>query len=65
MTMQLNTPIQPCLWFNNQAEEAARFYTSVFPRSRMGTLTHCGAHGPCWLFSQRSTPLPNNASWPP
>jgi predicted 3-demethylubiquinone-9 3-methyltransferase (glyoxalase superfamily) len=29
------TAITPCLWFNGQAEEAARFYTSVFPDSRI------------------------------
>jgi len=27
--------IIPCLWFDGQAEEAARFYVSVFPRSRV------------------------------
>lgn len=27
--------IQPCLWFDNQAEEAARVYTGIFPRSRI------------------------------
>ena len=27
--------IVPCLWFDGQAEEAATFYTSVFPRSRI------------------------------
>lgn len=32
-------PIQPCLWFDGQAEEAARFYTSVFPNSRIIGLT--------------------------
>ena len=31
-----------CLWFNNQAEEAARFYTSVFKHSKVGTITHYG-----------------------
>jgi predicted 3-demethylubiquinone-9 3-methyltransferase (glyoxalase superfamily) len=25
----------PCLWFNMQAEEAAQFYTSIFPNSRV------------------------------
>jgi predicted 3-demethylubiquinone-9 3-methyltransferase (glyoxalase superfamily) len=25
-----------CLWFDHQAEEAARFYTAVFRNSRMG-----------------------------
>lgn len=27
--------ISPCLWFDTQAEEAARFYISVFPNSRI------------------------------
>ena len=27
--------IAPCLWFNGQAEEAARFYVSVFPNSKI------------------------------
>jgi predicted 3-demethylubiquinone-9 3-methyltransferase (glyoxalase superfamily) len=27
--------IQPCLWFDNQGEQAARFYTEVFPDSRI------------------------------
>lgn len=32
MTDQL---IAPCLWFETEAEEAARFYVSVFPDSRI------------------------------
>lgn len=31
--------ITPCLWFDNQAEEAARFYTTVFKNSRLGHIT--------------------------
>ena len=27
--------ITPCLWFDTQGEDAARFYTSVFPNSRI------------------------------
>jgi predicted 3-demethylubiquinone-9 3-methyltransferase (glyoxalase superfamily) len=27
--------ITPCLWFDNQAEEAANFYVSVFPNSEV------------------------------
>jgi predicted 3-demethylubiquinone-9 3-methyltransferase (glyoxalase superfamily) len=34
--------ISPCLWFDNQAEEAAKFYTSIFKGSKMGTITHYG-----------------------
>jgi predicted 3-demethylubiquinone-9 3-methyltransferase (glyoxalase superfamily) len=33
------------LWFDRQAEEAARFYTSVFPDSRMGDITYFGKEG--------------------
>ena len=28
--------ITPCLWFDGNAEEAAKFYVSVFPDSRVG-----------------------------
>lgn len=28
-------PIYPCLWFNNQAQEAAEFYCSVFKNSKI------------------------------
>ena len=28
--------ITPCLWFDDQAEEAAKFYTSIFENSRIG-----------------------------
>jgi predicted 3-demethylubiquinone-9 3-methyltransferase (glyoxalase superfamily) len=38
--------ISPFLWFDNQAEEAARFYTSVFKNSRMGAVTRYGETGP-------------------
>ena len=31
--------IQPCLWFDDQAEDAARFYTGFFPDSAIGTIT--------------------------
>lgn len=34
-----------CLWFNNQAEEAARFYISVFRNSSMGKTVHYGKEG--------------------
>lgn len=28
-------PIFPCLWFDNQAKEAAEFYCSIFPNSKI------------------------------
>ena len=38
--------ITPCLWFDDRAEEAARFYTSILPNSRVLAVTHYGAAGP-------------------
>jgi predicted 3-demethylubiquinone-9 3-methyltransferase (glyoxalase superfamily) len=37
--MPLVQPITPCLWFNDQAEEAAQLYTSIFPKSRIVSTT--------------------------
>ena len=37
--------ITPCLWFDNQAEEAARFYTSIFRDSRIRKVTRYGKEG--------------------
>jgi predicted 3-demethylubiquinone-9 3-methyltransferase (glyoxalase superfamily) len=31
--------ITPFLWFDNQAEEAVKFYTSIFKNSRIGKIT--------------------------
>jgi predicted 3-demethylubiquinone-9 3-methyltransferase (glyoxalase superfamily) len=39
-------PITPCLWFDDKAEEAARFYTSILPGSKVGLVTHYGSSGP-------------------
>jgi predicted 3-demethylubiquinone-9 3-methyltransferase (glyoxalase superfamily) len=36
----------PCLWFDTEGEEAARFYTSVFPNSRIRKVSHYGEAGP-------------------
>jgi predicted 3-demethylubiquinone-9 3-methyltransferase (glyoxalase superfamily) len=33
------------LWFDNQAEEAAKFYTSIFKSSKLGAITHYGDAG--------------------
>jgi predicted 3-demethylubiquinone-9 3-methyltransferase (glyoxalase superfamily) len=32
--------ITPFLWYDNQAEEAANFYTSIFKNSRITSVTH-------------------------
>ena len=38
--------ITPCLWFDREGEDAARFYTSVFPNSRIVEVTRYGSAGP-------------------
>ncbi len=38
--------ITPCLWFDTLAEEAANFYTSVFPSSRVTGISRFGKAGP-------------------
>ncbi len=38
-------PIKPCLWFDNQAEEAAKFYTSIFKDSRIIHVARYGKEG--------------------
>jgi predicted 3-demethylubiquinone-9 3-methyltransferase (glyoxalase superfamily) len=44
--MPTNVPkITPCLWFDNQAEEAARFYASIFKNSKIGKITRYGKEG--------------------
>jgi predicted 3-demethylubiquinone-9 3-methyltransferase (glyoxalase superfamily) len=37
--------ITPCLWFDNQAEEAAKFYVSLFDNSAIGAITRYGREG--------------------
>jgi predicted 3-demethylubiquinone-9 3-methyltransferase (glyoxalase superfamily) len=36
----------PCLWFDTEGEEAARFYVSVFPNSRIVEVARYGEAGP-------------------
>ena len=44
--MQIAAPkIMPCLWFDTQAEEAARFYVSVFADSRIRRISRYGEAG--------------------
>lgn len=43
--MHIIQKITPCLWFDNQAEEAAKFYTSVFKNSSIGRIAHYGEAG--------------------
>lgn len=38
--------ITTCLWFDTEAEEAAAFYTSLFPNSKIVNVFHYGSAGP-------------------
>jgi len=38
--------ITPCLWFDTEGEEAATFYTSVFPNSKIVDVARYGSAGP-------------------
>jgi|SRR5439155_3975491 len=38
--------ITPCLWFDTEGEDAANFYTLVFPNSRIVNVARYGSAGP-------------------
>jgi predicted 3-demethylubiquinone-9 3-methyltransferase (glyoxalase superfamily) len=38
--------IKPCLWFRNEAEEAANFYVSLFPSSKIATVMRGAPESP-------------------
>jgi predicted 3-demethylubiquinone-9 3-methyltransferase (glyoxalase superfamily) len=35
-----------CIWFDTEGEDAARFYTSIFPGSKVTKVSHYGSAGP-------------------
>ena len=35
-----------CLWFDTEGEDAAKFYTSLFPNSKITHVSHYGSAGP-------------------
>ncbi|MGE5777722.1 MAG: VOC family protein [Hyphomicrobiales bacterium] len=37
--------ITPCLWFDSEAEDAARFYISIFENARIGRISRYGEEG--------------------
>jgi predicted 3-demethylubiquinone-9 3-methyltransferase (glyoxalase superfamily) len=43
--VQATPKIAPCLWFDDQAEEAAGFYTAIFRNSRIVNTTRYGEAG--------------------
>ena len=38
--------INPFLWFDSEAEQAAKFYVGIFKNSKIGKITHYGEAGP-------------------
>jgi predicted 3-demethylubiquinone-9 3-methyltransferase (glyoxalase superfamily) len=44
--------IAPCLWFDSQAEDAAKLYTSIFPDSAIDEISRYGKEG----FEQHGRP---------
>jgi predicted 3-demethylubiquinone-9 3-methyltransferase (glyoxalase superfamily) len=43
--MAKNQRISTCLWFDSQADEAVKFYTSIFKNSRIGNISYYGKEG--------------------
>jgi len=43
--MELSQKIAPCLWFDNQGEEAATFYTGIFKNSKVVNVARYGKAG--------------------
>jgi predicted 3-demethylubiquinone-9 3-methyltransferase (glyoxalase superfamily) len=43
--MPLIQKITPCLWFDDQAEEAAKFYTEIFKNSKIKKISRYGKEG--------------------
>jgi predicted 3-demethylubiquinone-9 3-methyltransferase (glyoxalase superfamily) len=41
----MTNQIAPCLWFDNQAEEAANFYVSIFKDSKIENISYYGKEG--------------------
>ena len=57
--------IHPMLWFNDQAQEAAELYTSIFPNSKIRGITKYGPPGPLPAgYPPASHPFRTSASKP-
>ena len=40
------TPLTTCLWFDTEAEEAASYYTTIFPGAKLGSISRYGEGAP-------------------
>ena len=43
--MQVTQRLTPCLWFDDQAEEAAKFYAAIFPNSKIVSMSRYSEAG--------------------
>ena len=43
--MKISSKIAPCLWYDNQAEEAAKFYIGIFKDSKIVAISRYGEAG--------------------
>ena len=48
--------ITPCLWFDGNAEEAARFYASLFPDSHVDAVHRAPSDYPAERAADRAAP---------
>jgi predicted 3-demethylubiquinone-9 3-methyltransferase (glyoxalase superfamily) len=44
LPMKFTQKITPFLWFDKEAEQAAKFYVSIFPKSKLKNVTRYGDH---------------------
>lgn len=56
--------ITPCLWFGTEAEDAARFYVSIFPSSRIVDVSRYGEGGPVPTGTARTVSASRGRSCP-
>ena len=56
--MEFSSKVRTCLWFDGQGEEAARFYVSLLPDSRIENVVRPDPEGPALVveFSLAGTP---------
>lgn len=57
--MTFNAKVRTCLWFDDQAEDAARFYVSLLPDSRVENVVRTDPHAPALVveFTLAGTPF--------
>ena len=53
MNKTIMQKITPFLWFDNNAEEAAKYYTSIFKNSKIIDIVHYGESGSRGLWKTR------------